>query len=636
MTFFADSKHHLGHFLGATLAAVTLGSLAMSTGGGVLPAQAAPANPDPDHNSVETAAVVGFNPGMIISDEVFYNPKAMDLNSIRDFINTQGRACVPGVDRVPVNGPAGQPTQTQEVTVPCLKDYVESTPDRPADDYCRGAYQGAVGESAADIIWKVSQACQINPQVLLVTMQKEQSLLTVTGKSLKLSRYQKAMGYGCPDTAPCNQLYFGFFNQVYQAAHRFHYYRQHPTQFRHQAGRVNDLLYHPSRNPDGSYKCGTTPVFIQNQATAGLYNYTPYTPNQAALAAGGGLGDACSTYGNRNFYRFFTAWFGNTGSATPVPALRVAGPNRIDTAAAVSLRAFPNGSDRVYLARADLPIDALAGGILTDGPVLLVPANGPIPAAVTKEINRLEAKTVVALGGTGAIADSTLTQAAAGRDTERISGPDRFTTAIEISHRAFPQGANRVYVADGIGIDGNGSPDAVVGGTLTDGPVLIIDPRNPNNWDYVASQIADLPVSEVVGLGGTGAVPEQALQRLAAGAKAKVSRLAGADRYATAAEIARYVFPPEELQVDEDGTPIMSSHVAYIARGDNFADALVAGALTDGPVLLVPMRTNNPPYAVQSYVASLHPNTVVALGGLGAVHPDTVDAIAKTARAGLF
>jgi hypothetical protein len=52
-------------------------------------------------------------------------------------------------------------------------------------------------------------------------------------------------------------------------------------------------------------------VFIENQATAGLYNYTPYTPNDAALNNMYGTGDACSSYGNRNFWRIYTDWFGN-------------------------------------------------------------------------------------------------------------------------------------------------------------------------------------------------------------------------------------------------------------------------------------------------------------------------------------
>lgn len=630
-------RHLFRHFGGTCLAVFALTGLVL-TSSGLSPAYGQDSDSTPSIQSEFTSAVVGFKPGMIISDEVFYNPNTMDANAIQQFLNAKGRACQPGVDTITIPAPQDQPDAqptTQEITIPCLKDYVLDTPDRPADAYCRGAYQGAEGESAAQIIWKVSQACQINPQVLLVTLQKEQSLITASDKALKLSRYQKAMGYGCPDTAPCDTQYYGFFNQVYQAAHRFRYYQKHPTKFRHRAGRVNDLLYHPSRNQDGSYKCGTTPIFIENQATAGLYNYTPYTPNEAALAAGGGLGDKCSSYGNRNFYRFFTSWFGSAGSSNAVPSLRISGASRIETAAGISARAFPGGSQRVYLARSDMPIDALAGGILPDGPVLLVPINGPIPSAVTREINRLKATTVVALGGPGAIPDAVLANAAQGRQTSRIFGPDRYATAIAISHHAFPQGAKRIYIADGVGANGAGSPDAVVGGTLSDGPVLIVNPRSPETWKYVASEVSDLHVSEVVGLGGPGVLPQQALTTIAAQSGANVSRLAGADRYGTAAAISAHAYPAI-ARLDETGAPTVSDYVAYIARGDNFADALVAGALRDGPVLLVPSRTNQAPAPVANYLSVLHPNTIIALGGLGAVHPDTVKAVVVSAGSGLL
>ena len=55
-------------------------------------------------------------------------------------------------------------------------------------------------------------------------------------------------------------------------------------------------------------------MFIDNQATAALYVYTPYRPNAAALGNMYGTGDSCSSYGNRNFWRMFSDWFGNPTS----------------------------------------------------------------------------------------------------------------------------------------------------------------------------------------------------------------------------------------------------------------------------------------------------------------------------------
>jgi hypothetical protein len=91
---------------------------------------------------------------------------------------------------------------------------------------------------------------------------------------------------------------------------------------------------------------------------------------------------------------------------------RVAGDHRFTTAVEISKRAFPQGADTVYLARADIGVDALAGGALTDGPILLVPSCGDVPAAVKAEIDRLDPDEVLALGGPAAICDATLADAA--------------------------------------------------------------------------------------------------------------------------------------------------------------------------------------------------------------------------------
>jgi LysM repeat protein len=50
-------------------------------------------------------------------------------------------------------------------------------------------------------------------------------------------------------------------------------------------------------------------VTIKNQATAGLYYYTPYTPNSPAMVNISASGDGCSAYGNRNFWRIYNFWF---------------------------------------------------------------------------------------------------------------------------------------------------------------------------------------------------------------------------------------------------------------------------------------------------------------------------------------
>jgi hypothetical protein len=150
----------------------------------------------------------------------------------------------------------------------------------------------------------VSQQYNINPEVLIVLLQKEQAL--VSDDWPWSTQYRSATGYGCPDTAPCDSQYYGFYNQISNAAWQFNYYASHPTYYNYQAGRNNYIQYNPNSN------CGGSTIYIQNQATAGLYIYTPYQPNAAALNNLYGTGDSCSAYGNRNFWRLFNDWFGNT------------------------------------------------------------------------------------------------------------------------------------------------------------------------------------------------------------------------------------------------------------------------------------------------------------------------------------
>ncbi len=85
-------------------------------------------------------------------------------------------------------------------------------------------------------------------------------------------------------------------------------YRLDPEKYNYRAGQTVDIMWNVAETG-----CGSAPVSIKNTATASLYNYTPYQPNAAALAAYPGVGDRCSAYGNRNFFYLFRKYFGSTG-----------------------------------------------------------------------------------------------------------------------------------------------------------------------------------------------------------------------------------------------------------------------------------------------------------------------------------
>lgn len=258
--------------------AVASASVSPAAAADVAPA-AAPVKP--------MANLANFNPGNIINNAVFFNKSTMTESQIQAFLQAKVPRCEPGYT--------------------CLKDWYDTSRTTAADAMC-GAYSGGVRERASRIIYKVAQACGINPQVLLTTLQKEQGLVTHVWPSEW--RYTIAMGQGCPDTAACDTRYYGFFNQVYGAAWQMKRYANPPGTSQYftwyAPGKTWNILYHPNR------ACGSSPVYVQNQATANLYYYTPYQPNGPALAAGYGTGDGCSSYGNRNFYNYFTDWFGST------------------------------------------------------------------------------------------------------------------------------------------------------------------------------------------------------------------------------------------------------------------------------------------------------------------------------------
>lgn len=94
-----------------------------------------------------------------------------------------------------------------------------------------------------------------------------------------------------------------------------------------------------------------------------------------------------------------------------------------------------------------------------------------------------------------------------------------------------------------------------------------------------------------------------------------VTRLAGADRFGTAAAVSAATFAP--------GVP-----VAYVATGDNFPDALAAGpaaAHRDAPILLV--RSNRIPDPTAVELARLRPGAIRVVGGASVISDGVLAAL---------
>ncbi|MFM1784475.1 MAG: hypothetical protein RLZZ579_752, partial [Actinomycetota bacterium] len=139
-----------------------------------------------------------FDPGLIISDSVFFDFGTMSVSQIQSFLDTKVSTC-------------------RKTTGPdCLKDYRMDIPAVAA------TAPGAVGPckaiepksqaTAAEVIYVIAQSCGINPKALIVLLEKEQSLITATRPTDY--QYRAAVGYACPDSDPgiCGKVNVGFFN----------------------------------------------------------------------------------------------------------------------------------------------------------------------------------------------------------------------------------------------------------------------------------------------------------------------------------------------------------------------------------------------------------------------------------------
>lgn len=188
------------------------------------------------------AVLADFDPNYIISDEDMTSYSSMTLSQIQQFLESKrsGLAWYSAIDVDGINRPA------------------------------------------SEIIWHAAQTHRVNPKVILVTLQKEQSLIGAT----RPSQYQLdwATGYGVCDSCsvldPALQKYKGFAKQVDGTASWKRWYLDNAT--------ILSWL----KQPGQAYLIDTYTVIPANLATASFYTYTPHY------------------HGNYNFWKIWSEWFG--------------------------------------------------------------------------------------------------------------------------------------------------------------------------------------------------------------------------------------------------------------------------------------------------------------------------------------
>ena len=302
---------------------------------------------------------------------------------------------------------------------------------------------------------------------------------------------------------------------------------------------------------------------------------------------------------------------------------RLAGANRYETAVEVSKASFPDPVAAVFVASGADFADALAagpaGGSLI-GPVLLVPPNGTLPAVVARELDRLHPTDIYVVGGTGAISTPMATQVAVHGRVTRVAGADRFATAAQlVPFHVYQDAADGHIESPGSVVVANGLSlaDGVTAGALasrTRNPVL----ASP----LLLTSASSLPAStrdalkrwnfvDVVIVGGTGAVSSTVEKQVRAVLpKARFTRLAGADRYATAAAVSRYSLPKAPAQD------------VFMTSGTSLSDALTVAPVVSPAAVryaLLPTRKDCVPAVILAEVNRLQSPRRTAVGGTGVV-----------------
>ncbi len=272
------------------------------------------------------SAAASFDKDRLIDDSIFDNKDAMTADQIDSFLNSRSYSCISPENGFEAKEPIGY---------------------NPDDGFQYGGYV-----TAGKVIYAAAQAYDLNPRVLLATLQKEQSLVSASSSYClggSEHKYAAAVGYGCPDSGDSYNysnisLYrrngvvhsttgttcvntkekAGFTQQVIRAAWVFKFAQQRSmgnidwaivrgdwdnsddldscysgpmTRGNHQVCPSGSTVFY-----DGYRTIDGVKTYMGTGATAALYRYTPHF------------------HGNENFVEIYESWFGPT---TGTPLFRV-------------------------------------------------------------------------------------------------------------------------------------------------------------------------------------------------------------------------------------------------------------------------------------------------------------------------
>ena len=280
---------------------------------------------------------------------------------------------------------------------------------------------------------------------------------------------------------------------------------------------------------------------------------------------------------------------------------RIDGRDRIETAINISKKNYDKAKS-VIVVRHDLFPDSMTASVLAklkDAPILLNPT-AKLDSRVGDEIKRLGAEEVIIVGGQNSVSERVredLKAYDADKNVERIAGDDRYGTSEMVAKRVVGITGKK---NTGVVASGQVFPDALSVGTFASRegyPILLV--KKDSIPSQIQNAIKDLDINKTYIAGGTNTISKSTEAKL----PGVLERMAGNTSHETSVAIAKSKFG--------------ASKEAYIASGEEFADALVISPISgkfNRPTLLV-SRNKNTNSPVKTYIRNAGFTSITAIGG---------------------
>ena len=277
---------------------------------------------------------------------------------------------------------------------------------------------------------------------------------------------------------------------------------------------------------------------------------------------------------------------------------RIAGKNRIATNYQLIKQKYGNQPvGHAYIARADLGADALsAAPLATKDPILLVDPNQAPIDTINQQIKPLGVTEVTVIGGNQAMPQRYVDTLGV-KTRERLAGKDRYETNLTVIKKAYPT-PQTIFVVNG---DGMVDTIAATATAMTQYGSLML----ASGKGYTANQEAYIESNKNCTVTSIGNAPTYPTRNH------RISQIG-------------YSQTPEQVSalVAKQTYP-SGNNKFYLANSTVLADAISAGIIKDGPVLLV----NPAKHPTEALLAAkdLKATHITALGGETAIPQKLLD-----------